>query len=486
MSGFDTVIKNGTVVTAADSVRCDVGIRNARVVALGEALGDAERTIDATDKLVMPGGIDSHCHIEQESGMGMICADDFASGTISAAFGGTTTIMPFACQKRGQSLRQVVDSYHACAEPKAVIDYAFHLIISDTSESVIGQELPELIKDGYTSFKVYMTYDSFKLDDEQMLKILSAARREGAMVMVHAENHEMIEWLTQKLLSGGHGAPKFHAVAHARLAEGEATHRAIKLSELVDTPMLIVHVSAEEAVDQIRAAQSAGLKIYGETCPQYLYLTAEDLNKEGMDGAKWCCSPPPRDKSNQEIIWRGLANGTFQVFSSDHAPYRFDETGKLFHGAKVPFNKIANGVPGIELRLPLLFQGVHDGRITLQQFVALSSSNAARLYGLQPRKGTIAVGCDADIAIWDANREVTISYDLLHDNVGYTPYEGIRVKGWPETVLSRGRLVVDNGELHVERGSGEYLSCQLPDAAVPSGHRVAELDPDRNFGAELL
>ncbi len=487
MSDLDLVIRNGTVVTAADTARCDVGIRDGHVVALADALPGAAAQIDATGKLVLPGGIDSHCHIEQESSMGMVCADDFYSASVSAAFGGTTTIIPFAAQHQGQSLREVVRRYHERAAPKAVIDYAFHLIISDPSEQVLGQELPALIRDGYTSFKVYMTYDLLKLDDRQMLDILAVARREGAMVMVHAENHEMIGWLTDRLLAGGHTAPRYHGVAHARLAEGEATHRAIRLAELVDVPVLIVHVSAGEAMDQIRAAQGRGLKVYGETCPQYLFLTAQDLDREGMEGAKFCCSPPPRDAAAQQLVAQGLADGTFQVFSSDHAPYRFDETGKLAAGPNAPFHRIANGVPGIELRLPLLFSyGVSEGRLTAEQFVALASSNAARLYGLYPRKGTIAVGADADIVIWDPHEERTVRYDQLHDDVGYTPYEGIAVRGWPQTVLSRGRVVVNRGELHADRGSGEFLPCEAPALARPLGRLAGELDPARNFGARLI
>ena len=490
MESFDLVVSGGTVVTAADVTRCDVGVRDGRIVALGEGLARAldarGREIDATGKLVMPGGIDSHCHIEQLSSSGLVCADDFYSGTVSAAFGGNTTIMPFAAQHRGQSLRQVVSAYRDCAAPKAVIDYAFHLIVSDPTEQVLGQELPALIEDGFTSFKVYMTYDRLRLDDHQMLEVLSVARRHGAMVMVHAENHEMIRWLTERLLEGGHRAPKYHAVSHARIGEGEATHRAICLSELVDVPMLIVHVSAGEAIERIREAQSRGLRVYAETCPQYLFLTADDLDRDGMEGAKYCCSPPPRDAAAQAAVWQGLVSGTFQVFSSDHAPYRFDETGKLAGGPDASFKTIANGVPGLELRLPLLYSaGVRTGRLTLNQFVALASTNAAKLYGLYPRKGSIAVGADADIAIWDPDLELTVTYDRLHDNVGYTPYEGRRIVGWPVTVLSRGRVVVDEGRLHVERGSGELLPCAKPEPAIPLGRAVAEMDPARNFGARL-
>ena len=487
MAEFDLVVRAGRVATASDITNCDVGIKNGRVVALAEDLGAGEREIDASGKLVLPGGIDSHVHIEQMSSAGIVNADDFYSGTVSAAFGGNTTIIPFAAQQRGESLRQVVQDYHACAEPKAVIDYAFHLIISDPSEQVLGQELPALIEDGYTSFKVYMTYDLLQLDDFEMLQVMEVARGHGAMMMVHAENYDVIRWMTAKLLEKGNRAPKYHAMSHPRLAEGEATNRAINLAQLVDVPMLVVHVSAEDAMERIRWAQGKGLKIYGETCPQYLFLTADDLDKPGAEGAKFCCSPPPRDAGNQEVIWRGLVNGTFQVFSSDHAPYRYDETGKLHAGPDPSFKEVANGVPGIELRMPLLFsEGVGKGRIDLNRFVALTSTNAAKIYGLYPRKGTIAVGSDADIAIWDPEHEVLVTADSIHDNVGYTPYEGRTIRGWPTTVINRGRIVVEDGALHVERGSGAFLPCEKPEAARPLGRMVPEVNPENNFGAEIL
>ena len=476
MSDYDLVIRNGTVATASDTTVCDIGIRDGIVATLGKNIGSGPREIDATGRFVLPGGIDSHCHIEQRSSAGVVCADDFYSATVAAAFGGTTTVIPFAAQHRGQSLRRVVEEYHEAAAPKAVIDYAFHLIISDPTEQVLGQELPALIRDGYTSFKVYMTYDLLQLDDGQMLDILAVARREGALVMVHAENHDMIKWLTGRLLDRGLGAPRYHAVSHARLAEGEATNRAVSLSQLLDVPILLVHVSAAEAIEVIRNAQTRGLKIYGETCPQYLFLTADDIAKPGMEGAKFCCSPPPRDHAAQEAVWTGLRNGTFQVFSSDHAPYRFDASGKLPKGDKTTFKEIANGVPGIELRLPLLFsEGVGQRRLDLNAFVALTATNHAKLYGLYPKKGTIAVGSDADIAVWDPERETTITAGMLHDNVGYTPYEGRRLRGWPVTVLSRGRIVVEDGKLTAERGSGTFLPCALSEAAKPLHSPVPEL-----------
>ena len=487
MSEFDLVIRNGTVATAADTTACDVGVKDGIITTLGNGLAAGMREIDASGRLVLPGGIDSHCHIEQRSSAGIVCADDFYSATVSAAFGGTTTVIPFAAQHRGQSLRQVVEEYHEAAGPKAVIDYAFHLIISDPTEQVMGQELPSLIRDGYTSFKVYMTYDLLALDDRQMLDILAVARREGALVMVHAENHEMIKWLTTRLLDRGLDAPRYHAVSHARLAEGEATSRAVTLSQLLDVPILLVHVSAGEAIDVIRNAQTKGLKIYGETCPQYLFLTADDLARPGVEGAKFCCSPPPRDHAAQLAVWTGLRNGTFQVFSSDHAPYRFDASGKLPHGDRTTFKEIANGVPGIELRLPLLFsEGVGQGRLDLNAFVALTATNHAKLYGLYPRKGTIAVGSDADIAIWDPEQETEIIAGMLHDNVGYTPYEGRRLRGWPATVLSRGRIVVEDGKLAAQRGSGQFLPCALSEAAKPVGVAVPELASVAAEGVSLV
>jgi dihydropyrimidinase len=455
---LDLVVKNGNVVTATEEVFCDIGIAKGRIAVLGKKLQGA-RSIDAQGNYVFPGGVDAHCHIEQLSSGGLLCADDFYSGTVSAAFGGTTTIVPFAAQHRGNSVRQVVSDYHSRAKAKAVVDYAFHLIISDPTEAVLNDELPELMRNGYTSFKVYMTYERLRLDDYQMLQVLELAKREGGLTMVHAENHDMIRHSTEKLLARGEVAPKFHGVAHSRLAEGEATFRAMALAELVGAPLFIVHVSSEGAAEEIQRARRRGMRVYAETCPQYLLLTSDDLDREGMAGAMFCCSPPPRDRGSQEALWRGLADGTFQVFSSDHAPYRFDETGKLANGADAPFNKIANGVPGIEVRMPLLFsEGVLRGRIDVHRFVDLTSTRPAKIYGMFPQKGSISIGADADLVLWDADREVVVESAKLHDSVGYTPYEGRKVKGWPLTVLSRGRVVVDGGELQVERGSGEFVA----------------------------
>lgn len=467
MPEFDTVIRGGTVATAADVFPADIGIKDGVIAALGAALGQGRDEIDASGKLVLPGGVDAHCHLDQPSTDGSVCADDFRSGTIAAACGGTTTVIPFAAQIRGQSLRAAVADYHRRAAGKAVIDYAFHLIVSDPSEEVLGQELPALIRDGYTSFKVYMTYDDLKLNDRQILDVLALARREGAMVMVHAENADVIGWLTDKLEMAGLTAPRHHATSRPPAVEREATHRAISLAEIVGVPVLIVHVSAREAVEQIRAAQARGLPVYAETCPQYLYLTEDDLAKPGFEGAKCLCSPPPRDKASQEAIWQGLGGGVFQVFSSDHAPTRYDDPkGKMIRGTEASFRYVPNGVPGIETRLPLLFAGIAAGRLDLPRFVALTATNPARIYGLYPRKGTLAIGADADIAIWDPEREVTITNARLHHAVDFTPYEGIAVKGWPVLTFSRGEIVWHDGAVTGTPGRGVFLPCALPEPAA--------------------
>ena len=414
MSPFDLVVRNARVATAADVFACDIGISDGRITALGAGLAAGAKDIDAAGRWVLPGGIDGHCHLDQPMSDGSRMADDFHSGTRSAACGGTTTVIPFACQQKGQSLAAAVADYHRRADGKAVIDYAFHMIVSDPTPDVLHRELPQLIADGYTSFKIYMTYDDLKLDDRQMLEVLAVARREGAMVMIHAENADCIAWLTEQLVAAGHTAPKFHATSRPMLVEREATHRAIALSELVDVPVLIVHVSGREAVEQIRWAQGRGLRVYGETCPQYLFLTSAHL--DGHEGAKCICSPPPRDEANQQVIWDALESGVFQVFSSDHAPFRFDDPhGKQNAGENAPFSAVPNGIPGLATRLPLLFsEGVLKGRIDINAFVALTSTNVAKTYGLYPRKGTIAIGADADLAIWNDGLDLPITNAMLN------------------------------------------------------------------------
>lgn len=469
---YELTIRGGRIVTDGRVIEGDLGVREGRIAAIGGSLPPGTRDIDATGRWVLPGGIDSHCHVEQRSGMGMMCADDFYSATVSAAFGGTTTIVPFAAQHRGMSIPDVLADYSQRAAEKAVIDYGFHLILANPDEQALGTDLPQAIRDGISSVKVYMTYDRMKLEDYQLLEVLALAREENALVMVHAENNDMIRWIAQRLIERGHTAPKFHGVAHDPLAETEAAYRMIALSRLADTPVLLVHVAGRETIEVIRQARLLGANVLAESCPQYMFLTAEDMDRPGLEGAMYCCSPPARDEASQEAVWQGFVDGTLSTYSSDHAPYRFDESGKLPNGDATTFKEMANGVPGIELRLPLLFsEGFLKGRIDIHQFVALAATNHARLYGMAPRKGAIALGADADIAIWNPERETTITAAMLHDNVGYTPYEGRTIKGWPEVVVSRGRVVVEDNTLQVERGSGQYLRRGAPDLA---GHVPAK------------
>jgi dihydropyrimidinase len=472
---FDLVVRNAVAITASDEMRCDIGVREGRIVALAETLGPGTREIDAAGRWVMPGGVDAHCHLDQPMPPPTRMADDFETGTRSAACGGTTTVIPFAAQVKGGSLRDAVTDYHHRAEGRALVDYAFHLIVSDPTPEVLNVELPALIAEGYTSFKVYMTYDDLKLGDGQILDVLEVARRHGAMAMIHAENSECIAWLTKRLEGEGRIAPRWHAGSRPMLVEREATHRAIALSELADVPILIVHVSGRDAIEQIRWSRSRGLTVYAETCPQYLFLTADDLGiDDAYEGAKCVCSPPPRDKANQQVVWDGLVDGLFTVFSSDHAPFRFDAPeGKKPGGEEVPFTYIPNGIPGLETRLPLLFSaGVLDGRITPQRFVELTSTAPARAYGLYPRKGTIAIGADADLVIWNrfapGDERVIRNVDL-HHAVDYTPFEGMRVKGWPALTLSRGEIVWDGSASHGAPGRGRFLACGLPTLAPRRG-----------------
>jgi dihydropyrimidinase len=466
---FDSIIRGGTVATASDTFACDVGIAKGRIAALGDNLGTAGEIVDAKGLLVLPGGIDSHVHIAQPSAPGIVMADDFASGTMAAAFGGNTMVLPFALQQKGESLRQVVKDYHAKADGKCYIDVSFHLIIADASDSVLGQELPALVNDGYTSFKVFMTYEGLALSDMEMLKVMSVARETGALVMVHAENYDAIRFLTDRLEQAGKTAPQYHATSRPIPVEREATHRAISLAEIIDVPVMIVHVSNREAMDEIARAQRRGLKIYGETCPQYLVLTEKDLEGLNMEGAKYVCSPPPRDKASQQACWEGMEQGIFSLFSSDHCPFKYDDPhGKLLPKGKTSFRWVPNGIPGVETRLPILFsEGVGKGRITLNEFVALTSTNHAKTYGLYPKKGTIAVGSDADIVLWDPNRAVTISQNLMHGGCDYTPYEGIKVKGWPVSTMLRGKFVVRDGKLAGKPGDGAYVAREKSPLAAP-------------------
>jgi dihydropyrimidinase len=484
---YDLVIRGGRVATASDVFDADVGILGETIAAIGRGLTQGKREIDARGRLILPGGVDSHSHIEQLSAAGIMNADTFESATVSAAFGGTTTAISFAAQHVGMNLAQVVEEYHALARKGAVIDYAFHMIVADPTRETLEDHLPALIKQGHASIKIFMTYDRLKVDDEPLLDILLAARQSGALLCAHAENHGIISWMVKRLLKAGHTHPKYHAISHARISEAEAFNRLIGMAALIDQPIMIFHVSTAEGARVIRDARGQGLKVFAETCPQYLFLTANDLDKPGLEGAKWMCSPPPRREADQEALWQALALGDLQTVSSDHAPYRFDDTGKLRAGREANFKQIANGLPGLETRLPLLFDAmVSKGRLGLEKFVELTATAPAKIYNLHPRKGSIAIGADADIAIWDPSREVTLSDAMMHDRTGYTPFAGFRLRGWPVTVLSRGRVIVADGKCSVEAGTGRFLARSGGEAAKPTGRLVEDINPEQNFGATLL
>ena len=461
---FDLLIRGGTLATASDVFQADIAVKDGVIVQIGRDLGEAKETVDATGRYVLPGGIDSHVHISQPSGEGIVMADDFESGTRSALYGGNTTVMPFCLQKKGEGLRSALNDYHALAEGNCYTDVSFHMIISDPSDQVLGQELPALVEDGYTSLKVFMTYEDLRLSDAQILGVLDTARRTGALVMVHCENEDAIRYLIGRHEADGDVAPKAHATTRPIAAEREATHRALSLAEIVDVPLVIVHVSNRESMEEIERARQRGRKVIGETCPQYLMLTADDLDGMDWEGAKFVCSPPPRDEASQDACWDGIERGVFDLYSSDHCPFRYDDpAGKLNPKGRESFRHIPNGIPGVETRLPILFsEGVMKGRIDLPRFVALSATNHARTYGLYPQKGTIAIGADADIAIWDPAERRTIRHADLHDASDYSPYEGIEITGWPTTVMLGGRVVMADGQLTGEARGGRYVARERP------------------------
>ncbi len=487
MAKFDTVITSGTVVNTCATFVADVGILNGKIAALGTDLGDAKQTINASGKYVMPGGIETHCHIAQESATGAMTSDDYFTGSVSAAFGGNTTIVPFAAQHRGQTISDVVRTYDERAAPKSVLDYSYHLIVTDPTDTAINEELPAAFARGITSFKVFMTYDKMIVSDEQFLDILVMARDNGGLTMVHAENNAMIKWMVKRLIDRGYDAPRYHAVSHPAASEVEAVKRGIALASFVEAPLLFVHISTDAGARAVADARMDGRMIFGETCPQYLFLTADDLDREGAEGAKFCCSPPLRDLQTQTDLWRHLNAGSLQLYSSDHAPYRFDASGKLSAGANPPFNSIANGLPGIEMRAPLLFsEGVNKGRISLGNFVALTAANAAEIFGMNDRKGSIAIGYDADIAIWDPHKQTHVTAAGMHANMDYTPFEGKTLTGWPVTVINRGRVIVDGGELKAKAGDGAFIARKPFDSTGFIPPRAPEMNEASNFGAKLL
>ncbi len=469
MSDYDLVIAGGTVVTAADMFRGDIGINGDRIAAVGLDLKGARR-IDADGLLVMPGGVDTHCHIEQLQEHGGADEESWISGSTSALAGGTTSVITFSAQFKGRGVLEPLAEYRRRAS-HAMVDYSFHQIISDASDEVIFKQIPEVVASGVRSLKVFLTYENSHVDDRDFLRVLAAARRHGMLVTVHCENYEAINWRTKALLAAGHVEPKYHAWSRPSMIEREATHRAIALAELVDQPIQIFHVSCPEVAAEIAQAQARGLKVWGETCPQYFVLSAADMDRPGFEGAKYMCSPSPRDAAASAGLWDMIRMGTLDVVSSDHSGWGYmSPVGKRVHGTNAPFSDIPNGVPGLASRLPILFsEGVGKGHIDPCQFVRLTAANPAKLFGLYPRKGTIAPGADADLVLWDAKKQVTITNDVLQHVIDYTPYDGMSVTGWPVATIRRGQVAMRDGKVLAEPGSGQFLARGPYDLIKPTG-----------------
>ncbi len=454
------LITNGRIVTASDDYVADVYCDKGRIVAVGADLPahrfQADRTIDARGQYVMPGGIDAHTHLDMPFG-GTRSADDFESGTIAAAFGGTTSLVDFAIQYRGQTMRHALDAWKARAEGKAVIDYAFHMIITELEDAGLMEMDHMVRREGVTSFKLFMAYPGvFMVDDATIFRALKRTGENGGLVCMHAENGGVIDELVKEALRKGQTAPRYHALTRPSRAEAEATGRAIALAEMAGVPIYIVHLSAADALEKVKAARDMGLPAYAETCPQYLFLSYDNYEEPGFDGAKYVMSPPLREKWHQDVLWKGLAKNDLQVISTDHCPFCMREQKEL---GKDDFSKIPNGAPGIETRLTLVHHGgVRTGRLSLNRFVELVSTAPAKMFGLFPRKGTVAVGSDADLVVFDPGKKVTLRAKTLHMKVDYNPYEGTTVEGAPSAVIANGEVVIDGDRFVGRRGAGRFLS----------------------------
>ena len=441
------------MVTAIETLNADVLIEGERVSTIAMNLDvEADTVIDASNRYVMPGGVDPHTHMDLPFG-GSFCSDDFSTGTRAAAFGGTTTIVDFALQDAGEGLRQGLDRWFEKAQ-KAQTDYGFHMIVREVNDQVL-KEMDDLVGEGITSFKLFMAYPGvFMLDDASIFRAMQRAADSGALIMMHAENGGPIDILVQQYLAEGKTDPVNHGLTRPASMEGEAVHRVFKLAELAGTPAYIVHLSSRDALNAVREARDRGLPAFAETCPQYLYLSLDDLSRPGFEGAKFVCSPPLRPKDHQEDLWVGLVQDDLQIVATDHAPFNYKGQKDLGEGN---FAKIPNGLPSVEDRFTLLFQGVNDGRIGLNRFVELVATAPAKMFGLYPRKGTIAPGSEADIVVFDPHHERVISAETHHMNVDYSCFEGMKVRGLPEIVLQRGKVLVENGEWHGKEGEGKFV-----------------------------
>ncbi|UNS99721.1 dihydropyrimidinase [Streptomyces tubbatahanensis] len=461
-----TLITGGLVVTAAEEMQADVLIEGGRVVAVVDRNAaaarslTADRVLDASGLYVIPGGVDAHTHMDFPFG-GTFSSDDFASGTRAAAWGGTTTIVDFAVQTRGHALREGLDTWHAKADGQACVDYAFHMILSDVNEGTL-REMDALVEEGVTSFKMFMAYPGvFYSDDGQILRAMQRTAANGGLAMMHAENGIAIDVLVEQALAAGRTDPRHHGEVRKVLLEAEATHRAIQLARVAGSPLYVVHVSAQEAVAELATARGMDLPVFGETCPQYLYLSTDELAEPDFGGAKYVCSTPLRPAEHQAALWRALRTDDLQVVSTDHCPFCF--TGQKDLG-KGDFSKIPNGMPGVEHRMDLLHQAVVDGHITRRRWIDIACATPARMFGLYPKKGTLAPGADADVVLYDPHAEQTLSAQTHHMNVDYSAYEGRNLTGRVVTVLSRGETVIDRRTYTGRAGSGQYVPrgiCQF-------------------------
>jgi dihydropyrimidinase len=452
------LIKNGRVVTAVDDYQADIFVNGSAIVLIGKDLViDADKVIDAAGKLVIPGGVDPHTHLELPFG-GTTTSDTFETGTRAAAFGGTTCIVDFAVQTRGTSTLKALDTWHAKAEGKTAIDYAFHMIITDMPTERIG-EMRQLADDGVSSYKLFMAYPGALLsDDATIFRAMRKAGEDGTLVCMHAENGIVIDELVKIAQSQGRTEPKYHALTRPTRLEAEGVHRALSIAEVAHAPVYIVHLSCYDALQELRLAQARGVMAHAETCPQYLLLDVKRYDEPGFDGAKYVLTPPLREHWNHDELWGGLRTHALDVISTDHCPFCLKEQKEL---GRNDFSKIPNGGPGIENRMSLIYHyGVSHGHISLNRFVELTSTAPAKIFGLFPRKGTLAVGSDADIVIFDPDHEETISYfneKTHHMNIDYSAYEGFKVKGFTETVLSRGKVIIENGNYVGRPGDGRFV-----------------------------
>ncbi len=457
-----TLFKNGTILNASDTYAADVLVEGEQIVLIGQSIAaEGHKVIDASGKYLMPGGIDVHTHLELAFG-GTFSSDDFSTGHRAAAFGGTTTHIDFAIQSRGHSLHETLADWHSRADPKAQIDYGFHLGITDLRPEVMA-EIPTLVADGVTSLKLFMAYKGvFQVDDQTLFRTMMTAAEHGMLTMVHAENGDVVDDLIHKLLAEGKTDPKYHAVSRPSAVEGEATGRAVALAGVAGAPLYVVHMTCEEAIQQLRLGRDRGLPVQGETCVQYLFLTVDDLARPGYEGAKFICSPPIRTVHDQEVLWKALRDRTLQVVSTDHCPFWYEGgingriKGKEL--GKGDFSKIPNGLPVIEDRMKVMWHhGVSGGRFDANRYVELMSTNPAKIFGLYPRKGTIAVGSDADIVVWDPEKLEKISAQTHHMNVDYNLFEGQTVKGGAAAVFLRGTQIVDGAQWLGHNGGGQFL-----------------------------